>query len=88
MTIQFVVVTDMAPRNKSVCSACSRTLERGYLRDLFTSKCYCGVECYPPVNSLVGSAVMPDPFALAIAWPRLTVDVASALFDSALGDQP
>jgi hypothetical protein len=26
------------------------------------------------------------PFELAVAWPKLTVDVASALFDSAWGD--
>jgi hypothetical protein len=26
------------------------------------------------------------PFELAITWPKLTVDVATALFDSALGD--
>ncbi len=27
--------------------------------------------------------VLVNPFELAIAWPKLTVDVASALFDSA-----
>jgi hypothetical protein len=36
--IKFVVVNNMAPRNPSVCAACSRPLERGYLHDLSTSK--------------------------------------------------
>jgi hypothetical protein len=34
----------------------------------------------------VGSVGPTNPFELAIAWPKLTVDVASALFDGALGD--
>jgi hypothetical protein len=88
--MKFVVVNNMAPRNPSVCAACSRRLERGYLHDLSTSKRYCGIECYPrwmAVSGLVGSVATTNPFELAIAWPKLTVDVASALFDSALGDQ-
>ena len=36
--MRFVLVNDMAPRNPSACAACSRPLERGYLRDLSTSK--------------------------------------------------
>jgi hypothetical protein len=43
--MKFVVVNDMAPRKPSICTACSRPLERGYLHDLSTSKRYCGVEC-------------------------------------------
>lgn len=79
--MKFVVVNDMAPRNPSVCAACSQPLQRGYLHELSTSRRYCGVECYP-LSGFVGSAA----FELAIAWPKLTVDVASALFDSAWGD--
>ena len=32
------MVNNMAPRNPSVCAACSRPLERGYLHDLSTSR--------------------------------------------------
>jgi hypothetical protein len=38
------MVNNMAPRNPSVCAACSRPLERGYLQNLSTSRRYCGVE--------------------------------------------
>jgi hypothetical protein len=79
--IKFVLVNDTAPRNPSACAACSRPLERGYLHELSTSKRYCGVECYP-LSGFVGSVALE----LAIAWPKLTADVASALFDSAWGD--
>jgi hypothetical protein len=79
--MRFVVVNNMAPRNPSACAACSRPLERGYLHDLSTSRRYCGVECYP-LSGFVGSVA----FELAIAWPKLTADVASALFDGAWGD--
>jgi hypothetical protein len=85
--MQFVLVNNMAPRNPSVCAACSRPLDRGYLHELSTSKrYYCGVECYrqsPVVTGFVGSIAPAPAFELAAAWPRLTVDVASALFDSA-----
>ncbi len=84
--MKFVVVNNMAPRNASVCAACARPLERGYLHDLSTSRRYCGVECYPLVSGFVGLAATTYPFELAIAWPKLTTDVASALFDSAWGD--
>jgi hypothetical protein len=80
--MKFVLVNDMASRGPSVCTACLRPLERGYLRDLSTSKRYCGIECYP--HSMVIAPA--NPFELAVAWPKLTVDVASALFDSAWGD--
>jgi hypothetical protein len=85
--MKFVVVNDMAPRNPRVCAECSRPLDRGYLHDLSTSKRYCGIECYPQwiVNGFAGS-IAPATFELAVAWPKLTVDVASALFDSAWSD--
>jgi hypothetical protein len=79
--MKFVLVNDTVPRNPSACAACSRPLERGFLHELSTSKHYCGVECYP-LSGFVGSVA----FELAIVWPKLTVDVASALFDSAWGD--
>jgi hypothetical protein len=88
MSVQFVLVNNMAPRNPSVCVACSQPLERGYLRDLSTSRRYCGIECYRRwivVSEFVGSGAITNSFELAIAWPKLTVDVASALFDSAWG---
>ena len=87
--MKFVLVNDMAPRKSSVCTECSLPLERGYLHDLSTSKRYCGVECFPQwmvVSGFVGAVATTSPFELAIAWPKLTVDVASALFDGAWGD--
>jgi hypothetical protein len=86
--MKFVVVNNMTPRRASVCTECSRPLERGYLHDLSTSKRYCGVECYPQwiVSGSIGSIAPTNPFELAVAWPKLTVDVASALFDSAWSD--
>jgi hypothetical protein len=87
--MKFVVVNNMAPRDPAVCTACARPLERGYLHDLATSKCYCGLECYPrsmAVNGFIGSVATTNPFELAIAWPRLTIDFASTLFDGAWDD--
>jgi hypothetical protein len=87
--LKFVLVNGMAPRRPSVCLECSRLLERGYLHDLSSSKRYCGTECYPQwmvVSGFVGSIAPANPFELAVAWPKLTVDVASALFDSACSD--
>ena len=84
--MKFVLVNNMTPRKSSVCTECSRPLERGYLHDLSTSKRYCGIECYPQwmvVSGFVGSIASATSFELAVAWPKLTVDVASALFDSA-----
>jgi hypothetical protein len=85
--MKFVVVNNMAPRNPAVCAECSRPVERSYLHDLSTSKRYCGIECYPQwiVSGFVGS-IAPATFEFAVAWPKPTVDVASALFDSAWGD--
>jgi hypothetical protein len=82
--LNFVLVNDMALRRPSVCTECSRPLERGYLHDLSSSKRYCGIECYPPwmvVSGFVGPIAPANLFELAVAWPKLTVDVASALFD-------
>jgi hypothetical protein len=87
--MKFVLVNDMAPRKPSVCTVCSRPLERGYLHDLSTSKRYCGIECHPRwtlVSGFVGSTALTNPIELAIAWPRLTVHVAATLFDSAWRD--
>jgi hypothetical protein len=56
------------------------------LHDLSTSKRYCGIECYPQwmlASGIVGSIAPTNPFELAIVWPKLTGDAASALFDSA-----
>jgi hypothetical protein len=38
------------------------------------------------VSGFVGSVATTNPFELAIAWPKLTVAVASALFDGAWDD--
>jgi hypothetical protein len=87
--MKFVVVNNMAPRNPSICAVCSRPLEWGYLHDLSTSRRYCGIECYPRwvvASGLIASTATTNPFELAIAWPKLTVDVASALFDGAWGE--
>jgi hypothetical protein len=87
--LKFVLVNNMAPRRPSVCTQCSRPLEWGYLHDLSTSNRYCGTGCYPHwmvMNGFVGSIAPASPFELVAAWPQLTVDVASALFDSAWGD--
>jgi hypothetical protein len=87
--MKFVLVNDMAPRKPSVCAACSQPLQRGYLHDLSTSRRYCGVKCHAQLmvtSEFIGSIGPTDAFELAFAWPKLTVDVASALFDSALGD--
>jgi hypothetical protein len=87
--MKYVLVNNMAPRKPSVCTACSRPLEWSYLHDLSTSKRYCGVECYPRwmvVSRFVGSIAPTNPFEFAIVWPKLTVDVASVLFDSACPD--
>ena len=84
--MQFVLVNNMTPRNPSVCAACSQPLERGYLHDLSTSRRYCGVECHRRwivESEFVGSGATTSPLDLVIAWPKLTMDVASALFDSA-----
>jgi hypothetical protein len=87
--MNFVLVNDVAPRRTSICSACSRPLKQGYIHDLSTLRCYCGVACYPrwmKISGFVGSFVPTNLFELAVAWPKLTVDVTTALFDSAWRD--
>jgi hypothetical protein len=84
--MRFVIVNNMAPRNPSVCAACMRPLERGYLHELSTSKRYCRTECYSSASGFGGSGLVMIPFELAVAWPTLTADVMLALFDSAWGD--
>jgi hypothetical protein len=72
--MKFILVNNMAPRNPSVCAACSRPLERGYLHDLSTSKRYCGIECFPQwmvVSGFVESIAPANPFEVAVAWPKL-----------------
>jgi hypothetical protein len=86
--MKFVLMNNRALRKRSVCAECSRPLERGYLHDLSTSRRYCGVECSRLVSGFVGSVTTPNPFDLAITWPKLTVEVASSLFDSAWGQPP
>ena len=81
--MKFVVVNNMAPREPSACAGCSRPLERGYLHDLSTSRRYCGVECSPVARAFPGLVATTSPFELAVAWPKLTADVAAALFDCA-----
>ena len=87
--MKFVVANNMVPRRPSVCTECSRPLQRGYLHDLSSAKRYCGTQCYPQwmVVNIVGSIAPANPFELAVAWPKLTVDVATALFDSAWNDR-
>ena len=87
--IRFVLVNDMAPRAASVCKACSRPLKQGYLHDLATSSRYCGIECYPQwmvMSGSIWSLASANAFELAIAWPKLTAEVTSALFDSTWRD--
>src|SRR6266403_4997837 len=82
--LKFVLVNDMMPRRPSVCAECSLLLELGYLHDLSTTKRYCGIECYTQwmvVSGILETIAPTNPFELAIASPKLTVDVASALFD-------
>jgi hypothetical protein len=87
--MRFVLVNNMAPRKPSVCAACSRPLNWGYLHDLSTSNRYCGIKCYPQrmvFGGFDGLIALTNPFELAIVWPKLTVDVASVLLDSAWSD--
>lgn len=82
LVMKFVVVNNMEPRSRAVCAAGSRPLERACLHDLSSSEHYCGIKCYPG-RTMVSSFATINPYELASAWPTLTVDVASALFDSA-----
>jgi hypothetical protein len=87
--MKFVLVNDIAPRGPLLCSACSRPLNQGYVHDLSTLRRYCGISCYPRwlmAGGFVGCFTPTNLFELAVAWPRLTVDVATAVFDSAWRD--
>ena len=89
--MNFVLVNHRTLRRPSCCAACSRPLQRSYLRDLSTDSRYCSVECYPghAVDSLVRSIPTVDPFGVAILFmvlPTLTIDVMSAVFNAAAGD--
>jgi len=87
--MKFVLVNNMAPRRPSGCVECSQPLGWGYLHDLSSSNRYCGVECYPRrmvIGGFDGSIALTNSIELAIAWPKLTVDVASALFEYAWRD--
>ena len=89
--MNFVLVNHRALRRPSRCATCSRPLQVGYLHDLSTRSRYCGVECYPgrAAGSMERSLAKADPFGLAIPFmvlPKLTIDVVSAVFDSARRD--
>jgi hypothetical protein len=84
--MKFALVNTMAPRNPSVCAECLRPLERGYFTRSFHLKALLRGRVLPRwmvASGFVGSVAPTNPFELAIAWPKPTVDVASALFDSA-----
>jgi hypothetical protein len=84
--MKFVLVNHRTPRRPSVCAACSRPLERGFLHDLSTQRRYCGIACYPGQalnGELIRWLAATHPLALAIAWPKFTADVMSVLFDTA-----
>jgi hypothetical protein len=83
--MRFVLVNDIAPRKTLICSGCSRQLERGYLCDLCTRRRYCGIACYHRWT-FCGFVIPTDLFELAVAWPKLTLDVATALLDGARSD--
>jgi hypothetical protein len=88
--MNFVLVNHRTLRRPSCCAACFSPLQLSYLRDLSTDSRYCSVECYPgpAADGLTGSLAKADPFGLALLMllPKLTIDVASAVFDSAERD--
>jgi hypothetical protein len=89
--MNFVLVNHRTLRRPSCCAACSRPLQRSYLRDLSTDSRYCSVECYPDhaAGSLAGARAKADPFdlvTLSMVLPTLTIDVVSAVFDCAWRD--
>jgi hypothetical protein len=86
--MNFVLVNHRTLRRPSCCAACFRPLQQSYLRDLSTDSRYCSVECYPGHldDSLVRSVVKVDPFGISdlfLVLPQLTMDVVSAVFESA-----
>jgi len=60
------------------------------LRDLFTQSRYCSVDCYAgSAAGMAGPLVRADPFALVplfMVLPKVTIDVATAIADSASRD--
>ena len=56
--MNFVVVNGRTPFRKSFCVHCSNPLdEQGYLRDIRTRLCYCGLACYA-VQSKSGTLLL------------------------------
>jgi len=89
--MNFVLVNYRTLRRPSCCAACSQPLQRSYLHDLSTRSRYCSVECYPgrAAGSMVRSLAKTDPFDLVVPFlvlPMFTIDVMSAVFDSAWRD--
>jgi hypothetical protein len=88
--MQFVLVNHRSPRGSSCCAACSQPFQQSYLRDLSTQSWYCSVDCYDGrAASMAGPLAKAGPFSLVplfMVLPRVTVDVASAIADSASGD--
>ena len=89
--MNFVLVNHRTLRRPSGCATCFSPLQRSYLRDLATDSRYCSVECYPgpAADALTGPLAKGDPFGLALLFmllPKLTIDVASAVFDSSERD--
>jgi hypothetical protein len=88
--MQFVLVNHRSPRGSSGCAACSQSFQQSYLRDLSTQSWYCSVDCYAGrAASMAGALAKADPFALVplfMVLPKVTIDVASAIADSASRD--
>src|SRR6266566_1964116 len=85
--MNFVLVNHRTLRSPSCCAACSRPLQRSYLRDLSTHSRYCSVECYP--DRAAGSFAKADPFGFVVLFvvlPKFTIDVVSAVLDCAWRD--
>jgi hypothetical protein len=87
--MKFVLVNQRIPRTRSACASCSQPLQRGYLHDLSSHSRYCGIECYSAqmMNGwFISLPVQTNPSALVGLWSKLTVEVASTLFDWARVD--
>lgn len=44
--MKFILVNHRTPLGQSTCIQCSRSLGRGYLRDVSTQRPYCDYDCY------------------------------------------
>lgn len=76
-TMKFVLVNHRVPLGDPACSACSKFLRPGYIRDVATRREYCGYDCYR--RSQLTSAIFPllscasaahcakDPIGLGVA---------------------